>query len=196
MTNKVSFDGINKIIYVNSDVTALDIRADVYSSWINWIVIDDNLKFSSALRTTGFDPIGSGTYTGDIYFLINGWKLSVNLLQVRVTGVLYSDDYSTAFYTPSLQPQYPVTVAALVNTVSVGGGGSAPTAAQIRQEIDNNSTKLAQIKIILDSINIPTAPENADAVWNKSISTMTDKTTIGGFITKMVLTIPKFLGLK
>lgn len=194
MPSKVTFDGINKIIYVNTDVTALDIRADVYSSWVNWIVVDDNLKFQAAVRTTGYDPIGVGTYTGDIYFLINGWKLSLNLLQVRVTGVLYSDDYTTAFYTPALAAQYPVTVAALVNTVSTGGAGA--TAIQIRQEIDNNSTKLAQIKAILDSMVIPTSIQNADAVWDKSITTMTDKTTIGGFITKMVLTIPKFLGLK
>jgi hypothetical protein len=35
-----------------------------------------------------------------------------------------------------------------------------------------------------------------DAVWSKPISTLTDKTTIGGFLVKCVLTIPKYLGLK
>ena len=35
-----------------------------------------------------------------------------------------------------------------------------------------------------------------DAVWSKQISELTDKTTIGGFINKSVLTVAKFLGLK
>jgi len=42
----------------------------------------------------------------------------------------------------------------------------------------------------------PTAEQIAEAVWTKQISTFTDKTTVGGFLTKLVLTIPKFLGLK
>jgi hypothetical protein len=119
--DKVDFDGINKVIYVHPEVTSLDIRADVYTSWIDWIALRDNLKFLPAIRTTGLDPIGAGVYTGDVYFLINGWKLSVNLQNVKVTGVLYSDDFDTAYYTPDMTPQYPATVAALVNTVSTGG---------------------------------------------------------------------------
>lgn len=43
---------------------------------------------------------------------------------------------------------------------------------------------------------LPTAAQNADAIWTKPINTMTDKTTVGGYIYKMVLTLPKFLGLK
>lgn len=194
--DKVSFDGINKIIYVHPEVTSFDIRADLYTSWVDWVVLQDNLKFDQAIRTTGLDPIGSGVFTGDVYFLINNWKLSINLQKVKVTGVLYSDNFDTAYYTENLAPQYPATVSALVNTVATGSGGSGPTAAQIRQEIDNNSTKLIQIKAILDTIDIPTSLENADAVWSKPVASMTDKTTIGGYLHKMILTIPKFLGLK
>lgn len=150
--DKVDFDGVNKIIYVHPEVTTLDIRGDVYTSWVDWVALRDNLKFLPAIRTTGLDSIGGGVYTGDVYFLINGWKLSVDLQKVKVTGVLYSDDYDTAYYTPSLVPQYPATVSALVNTVSVSGstGGSGPTAAQIRAEIDANSVKLNSIKNTVD----------------------------------------------
>ena len=41
-----------------------------------------------------------------------------------------------------------------------------------------------------------TPAQNADAVWSAPVSTMTDKTTIGGYIKKVLLTIPAFLGLK
>lgn len=194
--DKVSFDGVNKVIYVNSDVTTLDIRTDVYSAWIDWLVVFDNIKYEPMIRVTGFDPIGGGVYTGDVYFLINGWKLSIDLQKVKVNGVLYSDNYDTAFYTSDLLPIYPVTVSALVTTIASGASGTGPTASQIRQEIDNNSIKLNQIKSILDSMTIPTASDNAVAVWGKPVSDFVDKTTIGGFISKMLLTVPKFLGLK
>lgn len=116
--NKVDFDGINKIIYVNPNVTELDIRFDVYSAWIDWVVLRDNAKFTVPIRVTGYDPIGGGQFTGDTYFLTNGWKLAVNLANVKVTGVLYSDNYTTAYYTHELVPQYPATVASLVNNVT------------------------------------------------------------------------------
>ena len=127
--DKVDFDGINKIIYVHPEVTTLDIRGDVYTSWVDWVSLRDNLKFLPAIRTTGLDSIGGGVYTGDVYFLINGWKLSVDLQKVKVTGVLYSDDYDTPFYTTNMVAQYPVTVSSLVNTVSTTG--SSITAADI-----------------------------------------------------------------
>ena len=142
--NKVDFDGINKIIYVHPEVTSLDIRSDIYSGWIDWVILRDNAKFLPAIRYTGYDPIGGGAYTGDSYFLINGWKLSVDLSRVRVTGVLFSDNYDTAYYTTNMQAQYPATVASLVNTVTITTVNPNPVP--------------------------PTASEVADAVWVHSFS--------------------------
>lgn len=36
----------------------------------------------------------------------------------------------------------------------------------------------------------------ATAIWNTPVSTLTNKTTIGGYISKVLLSLPKFLGLK
>jgi hypothetical protein len=132
---------------------------------VDWIAIRDHLKFMPAIRTTGLDPIGGGVYTGDVYFLINGWKLSIDLQKVKVTGVLFSDDYDTAYYTPSLAAQYPATVSALVNTVSTAGGSgsSGPTAQQIRAEMDANSTKLNSIKNTVEIL--PSATQITTSVW-------------------------------
>jgi hypothetical protein len=142
--SKVDFNGITKTIYVHPEVTSLDIRSEVYSAWIDWVILLDNSKFLPAIRYTGFDPIGGGQYTGDSYFLINGWKLSVDLAKVRVTGVLFSDDYDTAYYTPNMVAQYPATVASLVNTVTITTVNPLP--------------------------NPPTASETADAVWAHSFT--------------------------
>lgn len=141
--NKVDFDGASKLIYVHPEVTTLDIRQDIYSGWVDWVLLRDNAKFLPAIRYTGFDPIGGGQYTGDTYFLINGWKLVVDLRKVRVTGILYSDNYDTAYYTDQLVAQYPATVSALVNTVVI----QTPA-----------------------TIVPPTATEVADAVWVHSFT--------------------------
>lgn len=73
---------------------------------------------------------------------------------------------------------------------------NGPSVAQIRAEMDSNSVKLAQIKALIESMDIPTTAENAAAVWSTPIVTQTDKTTIGGYIRKTLLSIPAFLGLK
>lgn len=171
LESKVSFDGINRIIYVHPEVTALDIKTDIYSAWIDWVVLRDNAKFLPVVRVTGYDPIGPGQYTGDTYFLINGWKLSVNLAKVRVSGVLYSDNYDTAYYTTDMQAQYPATVSSLVNTVVVASSSSLSPAEIWAYENRNLSQ------------SIPTAQDNASAVWAHS------------FVSKL-LTVAKFLGLK
>ena len=165
--NKVDFDGVAKIIYVHPEVTSLDIRQDVYSGWMDWVVLRDNAKFLPPIRVTGFDPIGAGQYTGDTYFLINGWKLSVDLVKVRVTGVLFSDDYATAFYTTGMQAQFPATVSSLVSTVTLPAG-----AAEVWQYAERTL-----------STPPPSAEQTATAVWAHSF-------------TSKLLTVAKFLGLK
>ena len=59
------------------------------------------------------------------------------------------------------------TKSAAFATVSGSGGGSGPTAAEI-----------------------------AAAVWAVPTAGLTDKTTTGGYIAKVLLSIPKFIGLK
>lgn len=142
--NKVDFDGINKLIHVHPEVTALDIRQDVYSGWVDWVLLRDNAKFLPAIRYTGFDPIGGGQYTGDTYFLINGWKLLIDLRKVKVSGVLYSDNYDTAYFIDANTAQYPATVSSLVNTVVINVPNPNPEP--------------------------PTAPEVAEAVWAHSFT--------------------------
>jgi len=59
----------------------------------------------------------------------------------------------------------------------VGSGGSAPTVSEITADIDANSTQLAAIKERTDNLpdapadvsDIPTAEENADATWYKTL---------------------------
>ena len=188
---KCVFDGPNKLIIVSDGVTELDIKQDVYSDWKEWVQYGDNSKFLAAIRSTGGDPIaGTTTFTGDVYFLINGWKLVINLTKVAVTGVLYSDDFNTAYYTPELVAQFPVRVSAIVNVVATEtiSGITVPTVEDIRNEMDTNSIKLLQIKAILDSMTVPTTVQirqeiDANSTKLQEISTKQDQAlTKGDFI--------------
>lgn len=135
--NKVDFDGASKLIYVHPEVTTLDVRQDIYSAWVDWVLLRDNSKFLPAIRYTGFDPIGGGQFTGDTYFLTNEWKLLIDLRKVRVTGVLYSDNYDTAYYADSNTPQYPATVSSLVNSVVIQTPATIipPTATEVANAV-------------------------------------------------------------
>ena len=114
LNEKVSFNGVTKSITVNSDVTTLDIGPDVYSAWKRWVMREDNAQFLSAMRATGNDPIPGGA-TGSTFFTSNGWKLIYDPTVVAVSGVLYSEDYATAYWSDTGLPIYPATVSALVN---------------------------------------------------------------------------------
>lgn len=113
--HKVTFDGANRIIYVNPEVTELDIKIDVYSNWKEWTkAMPENAGWLPAIRTIGGDPTITGEFAGDIYFLINNWKLYVDLTKVRITGALFSDNFSSAYYTYSGTIQYPAQVSSIV----------------------------------------------------------------------------------
>jgi hypothetical protein len=67
------------------------------------------------MRFSGADPIPGGE-TGVTFFMINGWKLVYDPNTVAVSGVLYSEDFATAYWSFSGDPIYPATVSALVNS--------------------------------------------------------------------------------
>lgn len=195
--NKVTFDGDQKLIIVNPGVSNLSIKSDVYSAWKRWLSTYDYSKYDPAIRTIGGDPLGDNVYAGDIYFLINDWRLVVDLTQVRVTGALYSDDYETAFWAynqthTEIIPQYPATVAQLVQTVEIQVPVVTGNVKDVWDELTADHMLPASFGKAVQDLPATTT----DAVWAKPISSLTDKTTIGGFLVKCVLTIPKYLGLK
>lgn len=89
--HKVTFDGVNRLIIVSEFVTEIDIKTDIYSDWKEWVQLYDNSKFLPAVRTIGGDPVGAGLFAGDIYFLINDWKVLVSN-KLNVNGILYDNN--------------------------------------------------------------------------------------------------------
>lgn len=154
------FDGLGKKVYVNTGVTSITI-ADLFSRWEDWIRQDDNLKWKQAMRYSGKDPIPGGE-TGVTFFLINGWKLVYEPNVVAVSGVLYSEDYATAYWNADGNPIYPATVSSLVNSAvsyqNVVTGDLSSVPAEVWAYISRTLTT-----------PIPAATDVADAVWAKTL---------------------------
>lgn len=119
MDPKVVFDGDNKLIIINSGNPTINIKQDIYSTWKQWVQVSDNTKYLPALRTTGGDPIGGGQYTGDIYFTINGWRISVSD-DIEINGVIFSEDYPSPFISDTNTYLVTNKVSSLVQTISSG----------------------------------------------------------------------------
>ena len=101
-TQKVKFDGPNKLIIVHDDVTELDFRTDVYSAWKEWlsIVEQDNKEYLFAITAVGGDPLpGEGRFLGSTFFLENGWRMRTweGDHELTVTGNLFTREGDPAF---------------------------------------------------------------------------------------------------
>jgi len=101
--SKVTFDGENKLILINPGVTSINIEADIYSNWKEWLQLYDYAKFLQALRSTGGDPLPSGDFLGGTFFLMNGWKIRTweGDHSLVVVGNIYSED-GLAPFVPTL----------------------------------------------------------------------------------------------
>ena len=89
--NKVTFDGLDKLIIINTGVTNIDVDIDLYSAWKSWVL--DNPEWDAAFRIVGGDYIGPNQKIPTYFFLINGWRVVVDNLSVNFSYNLYSDDY-------------------------------------------------------------------------------------------------------
>jgi len=80
---KVAWDGPNKIIYINEGVTNIDVKADIYSAFKEWIL--GNLEapdggppgsaWPEAITAIGGEPLNDTLNVGSTFFLENGWRI-------------------------------------------------------------------------------------------------------------------------
>lgn len=94
--SKVTFDGPNKRIIINSGVTDIDVQQDIYLPWKQW-VIDSGSMYLPAFRTFGGDPTTLNQNAPTYYFLINNWLVKAVDVYVTVHENLYSDDSVNPF---------------------------------------------------------------------------------------------------
>jgi hypothetical protein len=148
LREKVDFDGINRLIRVYPGVTQLNIRSELYSAWIRWLPLQNNTAFLPAMRYSGFDPIPGGE-TGGFFFLINNWKLVLSIENTEINGVLYSDDYPSAYFDHVTMNQvYPAQVSSYVSSVVVTQNVITATKEDIANTTWNHQKALTVPKFI------------------------------------------------
>lgn len=166
--SKVSFDGVTRTISVLPGETDISVKVDIYSEWKIWAA--SNLQFPAALRVIGGDPIGGGLFAGDIYFLINGWQISIPDNNVNVEGVIYHDDGIPVFV---VDPGGSVisTVSALVQTVETGGssGGSSLSLQDVRNAMTLDATLPPSADSIDQKLDDSLAAHSTNAVVTTDI---------------------------
>ena len=78
-TQKVVFDGYNKIIYVAEGVTTLAVKEDVYSAWKEWTLASPEeplpINWPRAISVIGGEPLNDTLNVGSTFFLENGWRI-------------------------------------------------------------------------------------------------------------------------
>jgi hypothetical protein len=122
--HKVTFDGVNRLIIINPGETIVNVKQDIYSSWKEWSLIRDHIKYLPAMRNTGGDPIGGNQFTGDTYFLINNWRIFISGA-CEIDGIVYSDNFPTPFVTASGANVVRNTVSSLVQNLGFSGSLTA-----------------------------------------------------------------------
>lgn len=106
--HKVTFDGVNKLILINNGVTDIDVQIDIYSSWKEWALQSENLKYLKALNIVGGEPTVGAEKLDSTYFLINGWRIKPypgsytlnivgNLFEVNGGSIKVDSDVSPYF---------------------------------------------------------------------------------------------------
>jgi hypothetical protein len=124
---KVTFDGPNKIIWVNTGETVIDVQIDLYSNWKEWVEYRDNSQYPKTFNSVGGDETPTGE-VGGTYFLENDWKIKpwAGNYVLQVAGNMYARDGSDPFVGAE-GTTYKVTilqtVSNIVDTVATGGGG-------------------------------------------------------------------------
>lgn len=68
----IAFDPATKRIVLDS--TSVSAQT-IYSAWVDWVVVDDNIKYLPAFRSVGGDDLGAGLSIPPYYFLTNGWRI-------------------------------------------------------------------------------------------------------------------------
>lgn len=165
----VTFDLVDRLVIVNPNVTEIDVKIDIYSRWKDWMVVNDNSKSTQAIRSIGGDATTQGQFAGDLYFMINNWRIQYNPSLTAISGSIFSDDYDTPMIDFDGNPVFQSIVSSLVGTVST------------KENVVTGT--------------VPTTSDIADAVWDTQIAELLTAGSTGERLQKL-LTLQKFLGLK
>lgn len=131
--SKVTFDGLNRIIRVNTGITYLSVQEDLYSASKEWLL--DNAGFLPPFTDAiGNQALGGGKFAGQFYFLGNGWRIKpweANH-ELTIDGNLFRDpDDPTPGLIISVPYSVLVNIRGTIEAQGIATGGSSIAPADI-----------------------------------------------------------------
>jgi len=156
---KVAFDPLAKIIYVNEDVTELDVKADLYSAWKEWIKGSPAAVIPAgqppAFSAIGGDPISETQNLGTTYFLENDWRIQPFPKKTSYTLTINGNLYTREGDSPFLFAE---------------GASVSLTRSNIVDLIRVEAVAVSLTEQDIANIATATATLTADQVWDEPVS--------------------------
>ena len=101
-----TFDGDNLRIILTTGTTEVDVEADLYSAWKEWVKLYDYAKYPKAFDTTGGDPTTATEAVAPYFFLRNdlGWRIRgpEEDTTITFTGNLFGRDPTLPITVPTI----------------------------------------------------------------------------------------------
>lgn len=140
---KVTFDGVQKLIIIDTGITELDVKTDLYSDWKEWVLTDDNSKYLVALSAIGGDPISDTRSLGTTFFLENGWRIrpfeGSHTLTINGNIFTRTGDAVTIPTLGTYNVNVNLSTSNLIDTINTNGS-SGPSASEIATAVWDSLT--------------------------------------------------------
>jgi len=160
--HRVTFDGPNKLILINNEVTELDVQRDIYSAWKEWLLVETNSRYLQAMDTVGGETIVAGQFLDVTYFLINGWKIKPypGYYQLNIIGNIFDIDGGDIKVPADINPLFPNNISLNTNTsvivrqlrdTEISGTSSTALLPDERAALFNIEDKVIEIRSILNA---------------------------------------------
>ena len=216
LNQKVTFDGVNKLILVSNGILELDVKQDLYSDWKEWTQTLDNAKYEQAFTVIGGEPLPGNRFVGATFFLINGWKIRTweGNHTLTVNGNLFCEDGSPAFV-PTIDG-WTITVNSFQSTLVDGVLGltdaqdtqlfAIPTSTLTTEEHNRlmslstsasgnlSPEEHAHLMSLQNALLLGDIQSIIDGVWDKVLPG-TNGLTAKEYVVYKILTTNKFIGL-
>lgn len=130
-----TFNPTDKRIVLDTNTITVQ---EIYSSWVDWVVLSDNIKYQPAFLAVGGDSLGSGLSIPPYYFLANGWRVRPmeSSHTLTITGNLFVDGGGDPIV-PTLG-NFNVLIRSVVPVQAQGistSGGSSPSANEVADAV-------------------------------------------------------------
>lgn len=154
----ITFDPVNKRIVLDS--LTMVTATELYSRWVDWAALDDNLKWGPVFRQVGSDDLGGGLSIPPYFFLQGTWRLRPmeSNHNLNIIGNLFVEGGGVPVVQTlgsyNVSAQYTVPVQAQGISTS---GSSGPSAAEIADAV-------------LSRLNSETIPVNTTKIKGQTIT--------------------------